>query len=154
MRQHLALAGLLENLEHLVHFLSPGQLVQHSITHYPLYHVDYGLLGLTAALYQLRHEVAQVRQVVMVERQTQLQSRLRPLTYTSEQSSSQSDSITFNPEADLGDLDVIVFMPGLLILKHEVVDLLEEGGPRLISWDLKHPQLLSRLDLGHLVSFK
>ena len=79
-QEHLALAGLLESVEHLVPFLSAGQLVQHSITHYPLYHVDYGLLGLTAALYQLSHKVAQVRQVVVVKRQTQLQSRVRPLT--------------------------------------------------------------------------
>ena len=49
---------------------------------------------------------------------------------------------------------MIVVMSGLLLLKHEVVDLLEEGGPRLIRWDLKHPLLLSRLDLGHLVSLK
>ena len=56
-QEHLALTGLLESIQHLVPFLSAGELVKHSITHDPLYHVDYGLLGLTAALDQLRHEV-------------------------------------------------------------------------------------------------
>jgi hypothetical protein len=74
--------------------------------------------------------------------------------YTLEQTFCRPDSITYNPEADLGDLDVIVVMSSLLLLKHEVVDLFKEGGPLLIRRDLKHPLLLSSLDLGHLDSLK
>ena len=95
---------------------------------------------------------------MMVESHAQLHSRVSEtfdLTkYTSEQSFWYSYSITYNPEADLRGLDVIIFMSGLLLLKHEVVDLFEEWGPLLMRRDLKHPLLLSSLDLGHLVSLK
>ena len=56
-QEHLAVTGLSESLEHLVPFLSTGQLVKHSVSHDPLNHVDDWLLGLTATLNQLRHEV-------------------------------------------------------------------------------------------------
>ena len=125
-QEHLALAGLSKRIEHLVALLSAGELVKYGVAHAPLDHVSYGFLCLPTTLDQLQHEISQVRQVMMIEGQTQLDKESINQKYRGK---------------------VVVLMTCLLGLEHQVVDLFKECGPGLPRGDLKHPLLLSSLDL-------
>ena len=55
----------------------------------------------------------------------------------------------YNAETDLRDLHVVVVVAGLFLLDHQIIDLLQEGRPHLLSTDLEHPLSVLLLDSCH-----